>query len=370
MATLIVTGSPGAGVGLAAAAAAVGLADGGQRTLLLSLSPPAALGALLGAALAGEPVEVAPRLDALALDAGAELTAYWNTARGSLPPLLAGLAGDELPLLPGMGALFGLQRLRELAPRYQRVVVDAGPHDTLVQVLNLPDAMRWGVRLLIGLDRGPGKSADSQARALLPTSFLPGEMLDRAQQTRVETDELRRELTRGARALFVLRPDAAALAEARLAVPAVQLHDMPVAAIVAGPLLPDAPGGHAEAVVEQQERLLADAAAIWPALPLLHLPAHVGPDGLAGVRSVASRLGDLPVGEPIPPVGEAHGGEPALVVDLPGLPHGALALTLSGDELIVRVGPYRRHVLLPEGLRGTTAIRATREGTRLVVKRR
>ena len=40
------------------------------------------------------------------------------------------------------------------------------------------------------------------------------------------------------------------------------------------------------------------------------------------------------------------------------------------DELIVRVGPYRRHILLPDSLRGTSAIRATREGEHLVVRRR
>jgi hypothetical protein len=47
-----------------------------------------------------------------------------------------------------------------------------------------------------------------------------------------------------------------------------------------------------------------------------------------------------------------------------------LGLTLSGDELIVRIGPYRRHILLPDGLRGTQSIRATREGDLLIIRRR
>ena len=43
--------------------------------------------------------------------------------------------------------------------------------------------------------------------------------------------------------------------------------------------------------------------------------------------------------------------------------------TLSGDELIIRIGAYRRHILLPEALRGG-AIKATREGEYLIVRRR
>ncbi|HWQ13518.1 MAG TPA: hypothetical protein VNL77_11995, partial [Roseiflexaceae bacterium] len=91
---------------------------------------------------------------------------------------------------------------------------------------------------------------------------------------------------------------------------------------------------------------------------------------LAGLRAVGAGLQELPDGPLVTPIAERHGGEPALVVDLPGLPQGTLQLTLSGDELIVAIGPYRRHVLLPEGLRGVTAIRATREGSLLVVRRR
>jgi arsenite-transporting ATPase len=72
----------------------------------------------------------------------------------------------------------------------------------------------------------------------------------------------------------------------------------------------------------------------------------------------------------VPPIAFQHGGEPAVAIELPGLPRGAVHLTLSGDELIVQIGPYRRHVLLPDGLRGVTGIKAMREGDVLIVRRR
>lgn len=367
----IFTGSAGPGIALAATATALHSAAHGQRTLLLSLGSARGLAALLGAQVGHAPAEVAPRLDALTIDAPTELAAAWERGRAQLPNGLAALAGDELPLLPGAEFAFGMLRLRELAPQYQAVFLDAGPHDGLLRAVALPDGLRWLVRLLFGLDRGPGQSAASLGRALLPTGFLPADLLAGVQEARVQTERLREQLTATGTALrYVLRPDHAALAEARIAVPAFQLHGLGVQAIVAGPLLPEALGlaGLADTLA-QQEQLLADIQRLWPALLLraFDLPGALG--GPAALHQVGAQLAEAPLEAPDPPISTSWGGAPALAIALPGLPQGALQLALSGDELIVRIGPYRRHILLPEPLRGSN-VRATREGEYLVVRRR
>jgi anion-transporting ArsA/GET3 family ATPase len=367
-ATTVFTGSPGPGSALAAAAHAIACASAGDRTLLLSLGPAHSLEALLGLALGADPARVAPGLDVLALDATIELARVWERYRAQLPGQLARLAADELPLLPGVAVLFGLLRLQEQAAGYQRVVLDAGAHDALVQTLMLPDTLRWLVRLLIGLDRGPGRSSASQAQALLPAGFLPLGIVNGAQDTRLEAERVRALLTApGATGVyFVLRPDAAALSEARLAIAALQLYGLGVAAIAVGPVLPDSAGAYAN----MQHEVLSEARVIWESRPVLAMPAPVE-TGMAGLQPLAHALGrDAIDAAGRAPIGESYQGTPALVVDLPGLPRGALALTLSGDELVVRVGQYRRHILLPDALRGTASIRATREGDLLIVRRR
>jgi arsenite-transporting ATPase len=362
---LIFTGSAGPGIALAAAATALHTAKHGSTTLLLSLGTPQALGALLGTPVAAEPASITPHLHVAAIDPLAELSAAWERGRGRMPAQLAQVAGDELPLLPGMDMLFGMLRLEQLAPHYGQVVLDAGPHDALLRALALPDGLRWGVRLLFGLDRGPGRSAASVARAALPTSFLPTDAMNGAQDLRVEAERIRARLAgQGAAVRYVLRPDKQALEEARLASPALQLHGLAVPAIAAGPLLPGT------VFAARQDALLAEVAATWPGRALLRFdqPPDVDQAALAEVGAQLDGVGAKPAADA--PIAEAWGGTPALAIELPGLPQGALGLTLSGDELIVRVGPYRRHILLPEGLRGTTAIRATREGERLIVRRR
>jgi arsenite/tail-anchored protein-transporting ATPase len=282
------------------------------------------------------------------------------------------VAGDELPIPPGIELLFGLMRLRDLAPHYDLVVVKAGPHDTLLRALALPDGLRWAVRLLFGLDRGPGRSPASVARAVAPTSFMSIDTLDRIQQSRVDAERARDLLTADrASARYVLHPDRPALEEARLAVPALQLHGLAVPALIAGPLLPDLADARLAPLIERQRALLAEAAALWPTRPLLRfeLPAD---DGMAALQTAGEQIfaGQDAIALPAAvPFAETHNGEPAIVADLAGMPKGALRITLSGDELIVQIGPYRRHILLPDGLRGA-GIKATREGDWVIVRRR
>jgi anion-transporting ArsA/GET3 family ATPase len=367
---LIFTGAGGPGISIAAVATALYEAQAGRKTLLLSFGPSHSVSALLGAQLNGKPQQVAPQLDAIELETLVDVGATWQDMRASFGPQLGVIAGDELPVLPGADVLLGLQRLSELAPDYALVIVDAGSQDMLLRTLSLPDSLRWIVRLLLGLDRGPGKSNASIGRALLPVSFIPLETRDGIQNFRLEAEQTREQLTERTAVRYVLRPDSAGLAEARLAVPALQLHGLPVTTLVVGPLLPSDSAD--ERIVQraaQERRVLEEARQVWSSRPLLPFDTHTvdGFDALSAIGDTIARAPGRATGSPIV---LQHNGEAAVALDLPGMPKGVLQLAINGDELIVRIGPYRRHLLLPENLRGITAIRATREGDLLVVRRR
>ncbi len=367
---LIFTGSAGPATATAAAATALHAAGQGRKTLLFSLAPAASISTLLGSPIGAVPLAITPQLDALALDAPAALASAWEQGRARLPAPLSQIAGDELPLLPGLELLFGLMRLHELAARYQLVALDAGPHDLLLRALALPDGLRWIVRHLFGLDRGPGRSSASVARAALPTSFIPSDALASIQDIRVRAEQLRGLLhAPGAATQYVLRPDRQALEEARLAVPALQLHGLAVQALITGPSLPAGLDATPLAVLaDQQAAIQAEAAATWPSRPLARLELYADAPGLAALSALGAQL-DIGAPPTVVPIAATWQGAPAVAIELPGLPKNALQLTLSGDELIIRIGSYRRHILLPEALRGG-AIKATREGEHLIVRRR
>lgn len=374
MRTIIITGS-GTATTTVAAATALGTAAAGRKTLLASFGPTHRLSALLDQSLASTPQQLAEQLDGCVFESLDALATVWEHNRAKLSGAIAQLSGDELPPLPGIDLFFGLQQLREQARNYDVAVIDAGDYGALLRAVAIPDGFRWMLRLLFGLDRGPGRSAQSQARALVPTALLPFEWLGQVQDARVAAEELRNAATynSGASLGFVLPPDYAAMEDARLAIPALQLHGLTVAALFIGPMLPaDLPNEQLSALAGSQHALAESAQATWVPRPLFCLPLTWPDRGIAALTALAQTLyadtSPETAFEGMPPIELLD--KAALSFRLPGLPRGALRLTLSGDELIVRVGPYRRHVLLPEQLRGITSIKATRDGDRVIVERR
>ncbi|NTV64553.1 MAG: chromosome partitioning protein, partial [Oscillochloris sp.] len=283
--------------------------------------------------------------------------------------------GDELPVIPGSDLFLAVARLRTLAPNYDMICLDAGHHDSLLRALVVPDTFRWVLRMLLGLDRGPGRSSASLARALVPTALLPFEWLGQIQEARVQLEHLRDETVAPAamRVRYVLRPDRSGVEDASTALPAIQLFGMLVEQLIVGPLLPDGLLALGPLLAEQRQ-VLSDAARIWPQIPLRRLEACATPGSAPGLAALGTALyaegGLLPGPADQPPLRVVGSPDPHVAIDLPGLRRELLGLTLSGDELIVRAGSHRRHILLPDGLRGGTAIRAARQGDTLIIRPR
>lgn len=380
MRTLIFTGDGGSGVALAAAATASAAAQAGQNTLLVGIGPSQSLNTLLGTPVSGEPQPIAPNLAAWAPNVLEDLRIFWEQARAYIPKdfNIPPISGDELPLMPGLDLFLGLERLRRQAANgYDLVVVDIGPPHMLLRTLAVPDSFRWGLRLMFGLDRGPGRSTASMNRALVPSALLPFEWVSQVQEARVRLEQLRDMALDVSHTSirYVLRPDTAALDEARVVVPALHLHGVAVDALVAGPLLPaDISDVRLAAIIAHQQEVVATAERIWSPRPLLRLPLSMPSGSIGDLTAIGAELyaGRRPheVYSVAPPIEWNNGQAPYIAISLPGAPREFLGLTLSGDELIVHVGPYRRHLLLPEALRGTSNIKASREGERLFVRQR
>ncbi len=375
--TLIFTGNSYPSISLAAAATAALAARDGYRTLLISTGPQHSINTLLQHSPTSTPITAVPGLDVWALNTPALLAEYLERIRPQLQvfPALAQISGDELPLLPGVEIFLVVEYLSRLPiNQYQMIVLDAGGQDGLLRMLAFPDSVRWGIRIGLGLDREPGRSMASVGRALMPTSLLPREWLDPVQELRVQFERVRDQVAARAQVRYVLRPDLFALEEAKLVVPALHLHGTAVDGIILAPLLPpDLADARLAGSIEQQRIVQAEAARLW-GLPVLGMPIWAAAGNFAELAQtgyqmyqghILAQLADITA-----PISYSLDGQPAIVITLPGLQRDALSLTMSGDELIVRVGPYRRHILLPDGLRGVANIRASREGGRLVVRQR
>jgi anion-transporting ArsA/GET3 family ATPase len=379
MQTFIFTGNGDVGIGLAAAATAVLAARAGHRTLLASFGPSHVMPSLFGTAPAASPQPVSDTLDLWALDINRDIDYFWQQLSKSPGVSSSRVIADEIPLLSGFDLFVGAARLREFAPAYETIVVDVGPHDGLLRALAVPDSARWLTRLLLGLDRGPGRDPASIGRALLPVALLPFSLdwVGQMQDSRVEFERLRDEtLDLQSTALrYVLRPDRPGLAAALTALPALHLYGVAVDTLVLGPFLPWASNGDLVGEMRAEQLVVAaEAAQIWSAIPQLSLPGGPIPSEQEALERIGVELyaGSAPDERRVlrPPVRYGDATDPSIQIDLPGVQRGALGLTLSGDELVVRIGPFRRHLLLPENLRGITNIKAVRDGDTLVIRPR
>lgn len=376
MRTVLCTGSDSQQSALLAATTASAAAHHGIKTLLASIGPVHGVSALLGAALTSDVQTIAPQLDAWVLDPAGDLRTVFERIRPQLFGSLAQLSGDELPLALGVDFFLSLERLRQTATSdYHLIVVDAGAHDALLRVLALPDSFRWITRLVFGLDRGPGKSNSSVNRALVPTSFLPMEWISAVQEARVRFETARNDLLTTTRTTirYGLAPTRSAFDEARLALPALHLNELVVDSLIVGPLLPtDVADIRLAELVQQQQALLAETAQLWNSLPILALPLTTVPTNVTQSvklgHDIYAEYDILTPCEPAPPLKYGTLEEPSVAIRLPGVPRQALSLTLSGDELVIRIGGYRRHLLLPESMRGKTNVKARREGEWLIVR--
>jgi arsenite-transporting ATPase len=174
---------------------------------------------------------------------------------------------------------------------------------------------------------------------------------------------------------LVVNPEKMVIAEARRTYTYLSLFGYGVDAVVANRLLPEDVSdpwfARWKALHTEHLQAIDEGFAPLPVLKVHLAPTElVGLDSLRafgaeiyGERDAAARLHE---GQPL----RVHrrNGRTTLALDLPFADRDDLELGRRGDELLVRVGPYRRAVTLPDSLRTKPVRDATlRQGTLKVV---
>ncbi|MFI2213575.1 ArsA family ATPase [Streptomyces sp. NPDC020141] len=388
MRKVLVTGLGGAGRTTVAAATALAEAGPGRRVLLLSAADP---GDILGAPVTGEdapvtgrdasvtggPDRIAEGLWAARVDAGAgfraEFLALQERAAAGLDLLgTARLTEEELTELPGSDQ-FALLRALAAAGNgdWDLIVLDLPPVRETIALLALPEQLRRYLRRLLPPER-------QAARALRPVLAqlagvpMPARMLyETASRWDAELAAVETLIASPDTVLhLVAEPGPAAARALAAARPGLALHGLRVTALIANRVLPrHSADTWLAALAAQQEKTLQEWQGEWTGPGRVREIPHLGrdprgPDDLAAL--LAARDQDHPDQVPDPGA-EQPGDTPRRVEDrraedgtlvwtlpLPGAEKKDLGLVRRGDELLLRVGPFRRIVPLPSALRRCT----------------
>jgi arsenite/tail-anchored protein-transporting ATPase len=382
---LLFTGKGGVGKTTVAAATAARAAQRGHRTLVMSTDPAHSLADSFDAELGSEPTELAPNLWAEQIDSQARLEANWRAIQDYVVSLLNWggadvIEAEELSVIPGLDELFSLidiNRYHEQG-RYDLLVVDCAPTAETLRLLSLPDALSWYIDRLFPSSR----RIATVARPLLGRFGNLPPIASDAVFSAVE--RLYRNLERVRTLLaepesstvrLVVNPEKMVVAEARRTYTYLSLFGYRVDAVVVNRLLPDDVTdpyfGKWKDIQADHFRTITESFSPLPILTCrLFDTEMVGLDQLDTVAETVYGERDpaavLARTKPMRVTKEKGGGY-ALRVDLPFTDRGDLDVLRKGEELYVKVGSYKRNILLPQALHSLDVVGATLRAGTLVV---
>jgi arsenite/tail-anchored protein-transporting ATPase len=385
--TILYTGKGGAGKTSVAAATALGAARAGKKVLVMSTDPAHSLSDAFDAPVGPEPKEMVPGLWAQETDYTAMLEDSWAEIQEYMTTVFEWqgantLAAEELALLPGMDELFGLLVVRRhhREDSYDALIVDAAPTGETLKLLSLPAQMSWYVEKIFPIQRRAAKLVRplaNRARSLPPfpedSVFAAGQRFYEA-IAGVEEILTDRE---NASVRLVANAEKMVIAEARRAYTYLNLYDYGVDAVIVNRLLPDEVADpYFDRWRDAQREHLETIVNSFSPIPILK--ARLFDREMYGLEALGALADD--VFEGADPLGmhfrgatheiKKNGDGYDVVLNLPLAAKSDIDLSKRGADLLVRVGAYKRNILLPDSLARFHAAGASIEEGRLRVRLR
>lgn len=384
MRIVLFTGKGGVGKTTVASATALSSASSGRKTLVMSTDPAHSLADAFGAPLGPEPAEVAPNLWAEQIDPQARLEENWREIQRHAVAVLnwAGLAeveAEELSLIPGLDELFSLadvKRYHDEGP-YDVVVVDCAPTGETLRLLSLPDVISFYMERIFPIERKVMGALRPVARRISSLPLPDDAVYDAVRRFYDRLAGVKEVLTdvRTTSVRLVVNPEAMVIAEARRTFTYLNLFGYRVDAVIANRLLPEEVSDpYFARWKELQGEHMETIEGSFAPVPVLR--ARLRATELAGVDAL-SALGEELYGASDPaavlfaddPMTTVRDGDAyVLSLRLPFVERDELDLAVKGDELFVRVGPYRRTILLPRMLAVRPLSGARLDGDRVLIR--
>lgn len=384
---LLFTGKGGVGKTTTAAATALACADQGLRTIVLSTDPAHSLGDALQVELG--PLATPIPLDPVPPEAAAGDTILWGQqldaqdrmedAWGEIRRYLGevfrwagveGLEAEELSVVPGLDEVFALADIKQHAEsgEWDVVVVDCAPTAETIRLLSLPDVLTRYMERLFPVGRRVNKVVAPVLSRVTSLPVADDSVFAATQRFYERLEGVREILTDGRRTSvrLVVNPERIVIAEARRTHTYLALFGYHVDAVVANRVIPsEVDDPFLKRWKDLHAEHLATIGESFAPLPVLTVPWQPDePVGVDALRDIAELLyvGDDPTarlstGSPLRARAAADGY--VLEIDLPFTGKDDLDLGRRRDELLIRVGAYRRAVTLPDTLahREVTAAR-------------
>ncbi len=368
MRIIVHTGKGGVGKTSISAATALRCAELGLRTIVISTDTAHSLADSLDVKIGPEPIQVRDHLWAQEVDARYSMDKYWGRIQRYMLNVLNQrqvneIVAEEVTILPGLeeGAhLLWINKYVEDGD-FDVLIVDAAPTAETLRLLSLPDTSRWWFQRITSLMRGAsGKLLRPISKPLLGAELPDDATLDSVNTLFDTLDHVRDLLTDPDQSSLrlVINPERMVIKETQRTYTYLNLYGYAVDAVLCNRVIPDEVTDPYFAVWKKhQAENMEYIGEAFGELPLLKAPMF---DDEVGGFDKLRRLADALYGDrsPVDVMAreQTHRIEPDgdggyhLIVPLPFADKNDLDLYRSADELTLRVGPYRRNIVLPYAL--------------------
>lgn len=383
MRVILYTGKGGVGKTSIAAATAVRSAQIGHRTVILSTDSAHSLSDSLDTPIGNELKRLGEDLYAQEIDVNSEIRANWGKIQRFVVNFLKKqgfdkVVAEEFSVLPGMEELFSLLKLKEYCDQgfFEVAILDCAPTGSTIRMLSFPDIIGWYMERFFHIERKIIKTirpfAEFIAKVPLPTDEVYSSVEEL--YTRIEgiKNILADPHTSSIR--IVCNAEKMVMRESQRIFTYLNLFGFTVDAVMMNKLLPGAVTDSYFGVwKEVQDKNLREAEEMFK--PLHIFKAKLFDHEMVGKELLLELAQDIFSNEDPSQVFYSErpfeaiqlDGDYAIIIKLPNVQKKEIELWVKGDELIVKIGTYKRNIILPRSFISLKLKGAKFEGDRLKI---
>ena len=356
----------------------------GNRTLVMSTDPAHSLADSFDIPLTSRAQAISENLWAEQIDAQERLEANWRDIQEFVVTFLnwAGvdaIEAEELSVIPGIDEIFSLTDVKQHADSgdYDLLVVDCAPTAETLRLLSLPEVMNWYIERIFPVERRVVKTIRPLLTKITTMPIADDRIFQAIERLHKNLDGVRQLLTndRMSSVRLVLNPEKMVIAEARRTYTYLALFGYRVDAVVVNRIFPDEitdpyfgkwkdiQAEHLETVRESFEPIPILTARLFDREMVgLDLLADMGEEVYGDLDALAILHRDEPLRV------RKRGTSYVLSLRLPFVERADLEVFRKADELYIRVGAYKRNLILPQTLQRLDVKEASFEDGRLDVR--
>lgn len=365
---LIFTGKGGVGKTSVAAAHAVKSAKEGKKTIIVSTDMAHNLGDLFDMKIGREEVKVADNLYALEIDPDYICKSEFKHMMEAISKMISSFDKgekeiDSFTMLPGMDELFSLLKIQQLYVNsdYERIVVDCAPTGETLALLKFPKLLCWYMDKFFPIGKIAMRILSPFSKKLFQVQLPDGKAMNDIEKLYVKLIELQELLKNKeiSSIRLVTIPEKMVIEETKRNYMYMNLYNYNVDGIFVNRILPtqiDNP--FFKEWIQIQKEYLEEIKTSFDRIPIYYIPWYdtdlLGIDSVNRICEDAFKESKDLFAIKVNLEGETYEQTEkgyVLKLFLPHVERNQIDVRLSGSDVIVKIGNYKRNIPMPNALR-------------------